>query len=258
MSLASRIADRLVLKPSRNAIDPENRRRRLIETSFGTIEVWIYDQSASGGSERAVAIKFPGAGGRAEKGGPHPFDCWPDIPAEIWIVNMPGYGASAGRAMLSSITTVAQRVWEEISKTHFGKRPLVIGNSMGCSAALFLAANFDVGALMLRNPVPLKELILGRYSWWNAGLLSRWLVRGLPVDLDPVANSRQCRAPAFFMQSAADKLVPPLFQNLVIGNYAGPKRIFIADNLDHHDPLPESLKQNYRSALDWLNLNLSR
>ncbi len=258
MSLAARIADRLVLKPTRNAIDPENRRRRLIETSFGTIEVWIYDHNALNESDRAVAIKFPGAGGRAEKGGPHPFDCWPDVCAEIWIVNMPGYGGSAGRAILSSIPKVAERVWEEVTKTHAGLHPLVIGNSIGCSAALFLAAHFDVGAVMLRNPVPLRELILGQHSWWNAGLFSRWLVRSLPADLDPVANARRCRAPAFFFQSAADTLVPTSYQNLVIAGYTGPKTVFKASGMDHHDTLPETHQVGYRQSLQWLSENRRR
>ncbi len=253
MSLSSRILDRLVLKPTRQAIDPDNRRRQLVQTPVGTTEVWIYEHVAAEEQERTIAIKFPGAGGRGEKGGPHPIECWPHVSAEIWVVNMPGYGGSSGQATLKSIPIAARCVWNAIRKTHADQRPLVIGNSFGCCAALFLAAHFDVSAVLLRNPVPLKELILGRHSWWNAGILARWLTRNISTELDAALNASRCRAPALFFQSARDTLVPTSFQNLIIDSYAGPKRVFVASQLDHHDVLPESLVPDYRLALEWLN-----
>jgi hypothetical protein len=43
MTLAARILDRLALKPSGEFIDPEQRRRKWIETPQGNVEVWIFD-----------------------------------------------------------------------------------------------------------------------------------------------------------------------------------------------------------------------
>jgi pimeloyl-ACP methyl ester carboxylesterase len=252
MSFASRIADLLVLKPSRNWIDPEQRRRHVFESPAGPVEAWIYEHRVEQESERVVAIKFPGAGGRAERGGPHPFEAWPDVSADIWVVNMPGYGGSHGRASLAHIPPIAQRVYEEIRQVHRETLPIVIGNSMGCSAALCLAARAEISALLLRNPVPLKELMIQRHSWWNGGLLTRWLVRGLPVEIDPIENARRCTAPALFFQSAGDTLVPPSLQNLVIEAYAGPKQSFIASGIDHHEPLPEAAAIPYKKSLQWL------
>jgi hypothetical protein len=258
MSLASRILDRVSLQPSRDPIDPEQRRRRTIKTPFADLDVWIYDHRVSNDGPRVCAIKFPGAGGRAERGGPHPIDAWSANNGEIWIVNPFGYGASTGRASLQNLTVAADSVARDFQSVHPNVRPLVIGNSLGCSAALYLASRFDVAGLFLRNPVPIKELILGRHSWWNAGIVSGWLTRALPPDLDPVANAARCRVPAFFFQSSADRLVPIALQNLIINAYAGPKKVYVAEGLDHHELLPDSRKADYLAALEWLNPFRSR
>jgi hypothetical protein len=258
MSLSSRILDRLALKPSREPIDPEQRRQKRIDTPAGKVEVWVYDHRVPESREQLVAIKFPGAAGRAERAGPHPFECWPHVSAEIWAVNMPGYGGSDGRASLDSISDAARSVWEEADRAADRTPPIVIGNSLGCAAALFLAARFQTGGLMLRNPVPIRELVLGRHSWWNAGLLTRWLVRAVPDELDTIDNARRATAPAYFFQSAHDRLVAPRYQNLIIDAYAGPKQVFRAPGMDHHDPVPEQIQSQYRESLQWLNEYRSR
>lgn len=252
MSLAARILDRMVLKPTRDPLDPESRVRRVVETPAGAVEVWIYQQVVPSPRGHALAIKFPGAAGRAERGGPHPFECWPGIEADIWVVNPPGYGGSSGLATLESIPVATQAIWEDACKRCGSSKPIVIGNSFGCTAALFLAAHFDVRGILLRNPVPLSQLILARHSWWNGGWLARWMIKAIPPELDAVSNATRCRAPALFFQSAADKLIPPRYQNLIIEAYAGPKRVFAAHGLDHHDPLPDKLREDYLAALAWL------
>jgi pimeloyl-ACP methyl ester carboxylesterase len=252
MSLALRILDRVALKPTREPIDPEHRQRLTAPAEQGIIEVWRYDHVGLRAATPVVALKFPGAGGRAERAGPHPFDSWPETSATIWAVNPPGYGGSGGRASLAHACPTAFRVWQRLQELHPGQRPLVVGNSLGCSAALYLAARFPVRGVLVRNPVPLKELIESRHAWWNAGWITRWLIAALPPDLDPVVNASRCTAPAVFFQSAADRLVPTRLQDAVIAAYAGPQRVFVAPELDHHDVLPEQHQADYRSALDWL------
>jgi hypothetical protein len=252
MSLASRIVDRLVLKASRHPVDPEQRRRIWVDSPVGRIEVWIASWRAQREQGWTLALKFPGAGGRAERGGPHPLECWPDTSADIWTVNMPGYGSSAGQASLSVFHLAARAVWDKMQALHPDIRPLIVGNSIGCSPALALGACVEASGLFLRNPVPLKELIHGRHSWWNGGWVSRWLTRSLPPELDPVTNAGRCRVPAFFFQSAADRLVPAKYQQLVISAYGGPKTVFLAQGLDHHEALPEDQRTEYRQALEWL------
>lgn len=255
-SLASRILDHFALQPTRDPIDPEQRRRRPISTPVGDFEVWIYDHAVAEQRDRMLAIKFPGAGGRAERGGPHPLECWPGFGGEVWIVNPPGYGGSTGRASLHHVTTVVRALWNDFCIEHPAARPLVIGNSIGCSAALYLASLYEVSGLMLRNPVPLRELILGRHSWWNFGTAARWLVRSIPDDLDPIDNARRCRSPALIVQSQCDTLVPTRYQDLIIDAYGGPKRVFVAAGINHHEPIPDGQKASYGDALSWLRAHL--
>jgi pimeloyl-ACP methyl ester carboxylesterase len=252
MTFAARLLDRLVLKPTRSFVDPEDRRQQWIDSPLGRLETWVLTQSVPTPSAAMLALKFPGAGGRAERGGIHPFDRWSNVDAEIWAVNMPGYGGSAGRATLQSIPIAAHAIATAASQARGNRLLLVIGNSIGCSAALYVASRFDASGVLLRNPVPLRELLRAKHAWWNRGWLSEWLIRRLPGDLDPVANAARCTVPALFIQSGHDTLVSPTIQAAVIDRYAGPKQVFVAAGIDHHEPISDADLPGYFSALEWL------
>lgn len=252
MTFAARLLDRFVLKPTRNFVDPENRRQQWIDSPLGRLETWVLTQIVSAPSTAILALKFPGAGGRAERAGFHPFDRWTNVSAEIWAVNMPGYGGSAGRASLQSIPIAAHAVATAATQARGNRLLLVIGNSIGCSAALYVASRFQASGILLRNPVPLRELLRARHAWWNRGLLSEWLIRRLPPDLDPVVNAERCTAPALFFQSGNDTLVSPAIQSRVIESYVGSKQVFVASGIDHHETISDKDLPGYFSALDWL------
>lgn len=264
MSLLSRLADRLILCPTTDPIAPEGRVRQVLRGSDWECELWgkcwEFERSqpaATSLNERPAeawaVLKFPGTGGRAERAGPHPLEVWPVTSGEVWAVNPPGYGTSGGRATVRVMPAVAQASWEFMDR-RAGARPLLlVGNSLGCTSALHLAARQRCAGVFLRNPPPIHQLIRRRprYNWWNLGA-ARWVANEFPESLDAVANAARCQVPALFVQSAKDRLVPVSFQNEIIDAYAGPKRVFVIAEADHHDPLPEAQTAAYLEALEWL------
>lgn len=273
MPLLSNLADRLILCPSTDPIDPGDRKRFLIATANGQVEAWVLqnrdprrsdgqdsETEAENRKQKLIVLKFPGAAGRAERSGVHPADVWRSIDAEVWTVNHLGYGGSDGPATIHSFPATATAVVEFLTNRYPRHPMLVVGNSLGCLSALFLAANFNIAGLFLRNPPPIPQMIRcrPRYSWWNFGL-SRWVAAEIPLELDTIANAAKSKAPCLFVQSELDRMVPCRYQNMIISQYSGPKCVFQIEGGDHHDHVSDSSQADYFDALNWLRdqMNLS-
>lgn len=255
MSLLSRLADRLILRPSTHPVDADGRERYVLKSNGLEIETWLVrspSQNQSGSAKKIIALKFPGAGGRAERGGPHPCELWGDVDAEIWTVNHAGYGGSSGKASLKNFADTCEDAFRFLLHNFPGNPILVIGNSLGCVSALYIGARFEIAGLFLRNPVPLARMISERpkYNWWNFGM-AKHVAAQVPGELNAVENALQCEAPCFFVQSERDQVVPPKYQNLIINNYTGPKSVFTMRGVDHNESVPEDQHAEYASALEW-------
>jgi pimeloyl-ACP methyl ester carboxylesterase len=74
----------------------------------------------------------------------------------------------------------------------------------------------------------------------------------LPADLDSVANARAVHAPAIFLLAEKDEVVAPKFQRLVVGAYAGEKRIIPLPGAGHNSPIEGAALAAFHQALDWL------
>ncbi len=132
-------------------------------------------------------------------------------------------------------------------------RPIILmGNSLGTVPALYLAARFEVAGMVLRNPPPLRELIVGRYGWWNLWA-GAWLIAGrVPRQASSIWNARDCRCPAVFLSSRKDSVVPAAFQDRVIQAYGGPYRLLNMEDADHADSLNLEQQRAYQRHLQWL------
>ncbi len=259
--MLSRIADQLILCPSRDPIDPEGRTRRWVTTPGGKIEVWVFETHPEQSGLDVVAIKFPGTAGRAERGGPHPFELWEDVRCEIWTVNHAGYGGSEGVATVKGLAGTCDAVWEHVTKTYPALPVVLIGNSLGCVSALYLAARVDAAGIFLRNPVPLQQMIARRprYNWWNFGL-ARLIADQVPEELDAVENARRSTCTALFVRSELDRVIPAQYQRLIFDSYGGNKSEFVLVGADHHHGVPESQSDAYADAVaglrdKWLTRN---
>ena len=251
MSLIQKAADKLFIQPTTGAIDTEHRIRKLISFDGEQLEAWTQKIGDKADPDLLV-LKFIGAGGRAEKSGPHPIETWGDITAEVWAINPLGYGGSTGKASVQSFAAMAIAAHDAMVAEFPGKKMLVIGNSIGSAPALYLATHRPIDGLFTRNPPPIRELVIGRYSWWNFGIGSRIIASRFPEQLDSIDNASKTKTPALFVMSMADTLVPIKYQHMIIDNYAGPKKIFRSVNANHDDPPDESQLDEYLSHLHWL------
>ena len=259
MSLLSWIADRLILVPSVHPIDPEGKIRVEVKTKFGFVELWknFYTHEESGLGKLRI-LKFPGTAGRAERSGVHPAELLMDFQSELLTLNPHGYGGSSGTAAIKSFPGVADTVFDFLHESDESLPLLVVGNSLGCVSALYLAARYPVTAVMLRNPPPIHQLISTRprYASWNFGM-SKYIANEVPTELDSVANATQATMPCLFVQSEKDRMVPVKYQNLIIDAYAGPKRVFVISNADHHELVGENQQNGYVESIAWLNSSIS-
>lgn len=256
MYVLRRLADKFILQPTNHALPTEGKSRRVVRVGKHEVEVWV--QRTRGCSTRddsdadLFILKFPGTGGRAERASEHPADRWPSLAAEVWAVNPPGYGGSGGRASLRTLAPTAEAVFAAIQESAAGRPVIVTGNSLGTVTALFVAARFPIHGLLLRNPPPVREIIIGRHGWWNLGIGARLLSFAIPLELCSISNAKSTAVPALFISSAKDRTVPPRFQQQVIDAHAGPNRVMVLPNADHRTPLAEEEKPHYAEHLDWL------
>ena len=239
------LADKLILSPSRHAIDCDGE-QRWVSWEGGEFEAWI--QRTGEGDAQMVVLKFPGTAGRAERSTIHPADGWEDVPTEVWTVNPPGYGASPGRASLSHRQAITEATWQAVQRAADGRPVVVTGNSLGSLSAMYLAAHHPVDGLLLRNPVPLRKLIRTRYG----RMASLLVARHVPEPLCPIQNAARASAPAVFVSSQKDRVVPAALQQEVFENYGGDSHVLELAEADHADLPSEEESAEYVRLLRWL------
>ncbi len=168
---------------------------------------------------------------------------------EVWTVNPPGFGGTAGPGSLETYADVAARTLEHLRKVAAGRPVWVAGKSIGTVAALSAAARHGANALVLRNVAPLKELFERHYARRTLGMSIIAGRSALPHELDAIGNARICECPSLFLVSRDDKVSPPAFQRQVIDAYRGPATVLeVAGGHDERtlSPIDES---RYREAL---------
>jgi len=247
------LADSLILLPSREEIPVVGKTRRLVQWKGGSAEVWIERANCDSTDDaRVFVLKLIGAAGRAERATIHPLDAWHNAPGEIWTVNPPGYGGSPGRAGVGGWGPSALAAYGALAEQVQGRPIVISANSLGTAAALWLAASRPVAGLILRNPPPLRRLIFRHYGWWNLYLASGLVAALMPRQLDSIKNAARVTRPGLIVTSAADRTVPPKFQDLVYNAYAGPKRRLVLDDADHADTMSAEQRKQYLELLKWL------
>ncbi|MDB5329149.1 MAG: hypothetical protein JWP03_300 [Phycisphaerales bacterium] len=252
MTLAG-CADRLILYPSREAIEVPGAARLEIPGPAGPVEVWTMRSPRALSQEpEAFVLEFVGNASRAEWSVPLIAGQWGERPVEVWAVNYPGYGSSAGDAKLKSISPAGLAVFDAL-KVHAGARPIFVsGHSIGTAAALSVAARRRVDGLVLQNPPPLRQLIIGKFGWWNLWLAAVPVALHVPGELDSLENGRHIHAPAVFVLGDADTLVPPAYHQKVVDAFAGEKQVIHIPDGGHNDPVYGASAVRLEASLDWL------
>lgn len=254
MTLISRIADRLILKPTTHRIETEDREQKWIENDDFKIEAWVLrTESKLAQPTKILMLKFPGAGGRAERARTYPAHLWTEAETEVWTINHRGYGQSTGPASIQNFSQTCDLVWAEAKKQFPQHKIFLYGNSLGCLSALYLSARQSPDAILLRNPPPLAQMIATRpkYTWWSFGFSKR-VAKQVPVQLDTVENARASNCPALFVMSEKDQVIPPKYQKQIIESYRGQTRLFVIDGADHHHRIPAEQESQYTEDIQWL------
>jgi hypothetical protein len=248
------LPDHLILFPTRAPIDTGCAVPKTIPFEKGEVEVWTAQsrRAQQQGGADVFILRFYGNADRADRWAAAEADMWNDRAVEIWGMNYPGFGGSTGPARLSKIGPAALAAFDEL-KRHAGDRPIVpYGASIGATAALHVAAQRSVAGLILHNPVPLREMILRRFGWWNLWLVAGPVALQIPRDLDGIANAKTARGPAIFLLAEKDEVVPPRYHVLVLNAYAGEKRVIALHGAHHNDPIEGAALADLNGALDWL------
>lgn len=248
------VADKLILHPTRNNIDVPEGRRETIPFGGGQLELWTGRTRISasrGGEPLAFVVDYSPNAGRAEYALMYGLGTWEGLAVEYVAVNYPGYGGSSGRATLAGVHASALAAYDAVAARAGGRPIFVTGMSLGTTAALHVAANRPVAGVLLQNPVPLRELILGKFGWWNLWVVALPVSRGVPVELDAIANAARVTAPGVFVLADRDELVPPRFQMRVVDAFAGEKRLVSLFG-GHNDMIEGSARTDLRRGIEWL------
>jgi pimeloyl-ACP methyl ester carboxylesterase len=259
--LSGCIGDRLVLGKNTAAIPTPAAHRQTIHVGRWEVECWVEhsasDKPATDASDppAGYVIFLVGKEARVEQWiDLVSQDVWRNRNVEIWGMNSPGSGSGPdlGPARLNRVGPAALATYDAVKRLA-GDRPIYVqAGSFGTTAALCIAARRPVAGLLLANPPPLRQLILGHYGWWNAWLLALPVSMELPADLDSIANARNCFAPAVFVLSGADTIIPPRYHDLVYNAYAGPKRRIDMPGIGHDGPLSHAASVEQANDVEWL------
>ena len=261
------LPDHLILFPTRAPIDAGGAVRKMIPFENGELEIWTAQSRRARQQGRAdvFILRFYGNADRADRWAAMEAEMWNDRAVEIWGMNYPGFGGSTGPARLSRIAPAALAAFVELqrqatnegavaSAAHTTAPIVLFGTSIGVTAALYVAASHptEIAGLILHNPVPLREVILRQFGWWNLWLLAGPVALQIPRDLDSIANAMVSRAPAIFLLAEQDEIVAPRFQRLVVQAYDGEKRVIELRGAHHNDPVEGAALADLNGALDWV------
>ena len=252
--LFGHLPDHLILFPTKAPIDAGEAARKMVPFQNGELEVWTAKSHRAKQQVDAdiYVLRFYGNADRADRWVAAEAEEWNGRAVEIWGMNYPGFGRSTGPARLSRIAPAAVTAFDEL-KGHADGRPIVLyGASLGSAAALHVARQRPVAGLILHNPLPLRQMILRRFGWWNLWLFAGPIALQIPRDLDSISNATAIQIPAIFLLAEKDEIVPPRYHRLVVDAYAGQKRVVTLRDAYHNTPVEGAGLADLDRALDWL------
>jgi len=245
-------ANFLLLHPTGRSMRPPGIERRIVTREEGDLEVWV---ARSPGADtlpiETSVLVFSGNADRAERLATAVARLLGERAALVWAVNYPGYGGSEGSASLDAIPGAALAAYDALTAQTPDLPVVCWGESLGTTAALAVGAERDVAGLVLRNPPPLRRLIMARHGWWNLWLVAIPVALQVPIALNALDSAPRVTAPAVFVMSRDDRVVPYDYQRLVFEAFAGPKQEVILAH-GHNDGMDRDEKRRLDDALSRL------
>lgn len=169
------------------------------------------------------------------------------LKTHVLLVEYPGYGMYPGRPGEHTICEDADDIVNYLTgelQWRVGNL-LVFGRSIGAGPACFLAAKYEVGALVLISPYTSLRAVVKHI----AGKVAQYFVsqRFNNLSLMP-----QIRSPTFFLHGLKDTLIPASESQLLHAQCQGLSYLHLNPEMDHNEfeyvedllyPLSEFLKK---------------
>lgn len=217
-----------------------------------TLEAYVARSTGADKTAQPAAYVLRFTGGDASGQAAFTASRWKSHSTEVWVVNYPGYGQSAGPRNLGALARAATASYDEL-RQKAGERPIFVeGFSLGTVPALCVAARRPVAGLILQNPLSLKQTLMGHYGWWNAWLVAVPMSATVTPEFDSLANAAAAKAPAVFVCAEDDQTIPLRFQQQIFDVYAGPKRMLLQKDAGHWEVLNEVEEAELQVHIDWL------
>ena len=266
-SFRRHLLDRFVLRPSRNELVYAPKERVLVTVDRVTDEYFVeYRRSRGDGTTAELSpdhqpldlmiLKFPGTAGRAERASDWPCRFLPQATVKICTWNAPGYGGTSGRPTLANIARRASRFWSLVTSGLPARRPRIwlIGNSLGCATATYVASqtNVQIEGLILRNPPPLIQTVKRVARRYPLGHLTDAIAESVPAEMNLSLTAPLAHVPTVMLQSERDQLVPPPLQMEVFDALPGPKQLVVMEGLDHDGIATDEHESEIGRAINWL------
>lgn len=285
------LMDRMVLRPSRHAIDYGSQKPITLSILDDVVECFVHSPFSLGddgcGDQKPdlLVLKFPGTGGRAERSTPFPATMVsPDqfSSVEVWTWNPPGYGNSGGRATLQGMADSAIEFARQVIRKRSAESTVLwlTGNSLGCASALWVASEiemqlsdgptngsppndlpvngtadaipFRAAGLLLRNPPPLDLIVKRIARRYPLGRLMEPVADSLPASMKAIETASLVQLPALFLRSELDSLVVDEHQSAIHQAYGGPSKVVLLEGIGHDGIADETHEPLIREGIDWL------
>ncbi len=151
-----------------------------------------------------------------------------DLPANVFAVEYRGYGRSEGRPSEPGIYRDADAAYGYLvrERSVAPRHIIVLGQSLGTAVAAELAAQHEVGGVVLEAPFPSARALARRFYWFVPGI--EWLMRSRfdTAKNLALANSR-FGAPLLVIHCTRDPVIPFVFGQQVYDR-APPPKSFLA------------------------------
>jgi len=177
-----------------------------------------------------------------------------DTPANVFALEYRGYGGSEGKPSEAGFYRDADAAFKYLVNTRSmnPKTILCFGQSLGTAVAAHLAAQHQVGGVVLEAPFPSATRVARRIFWFLPGL--SLLVH---LQFDTEARLKEIRAPIFIVHCTQDPVLPFEFGQEVYNSARSPKD-FLKINGDCHEEASMTAPTQYRAALQGFLSNIEK
>jgi pimeloyl-ACP methyl ester carboxylesterase len=151
------------------------------------------------------------------------------VPGVGWLlVNYRGYGGSEGAPSEAAITADALRWYDHAVKDLGASRVIVFGRSLGSGAAVFLASERKVSAVVLVTPFDsLVEVAKHHYPYLPVRLMLRH-------PFESVERAPRLAMPLLCLAADRDNVIPAAHARRLYEAWGGPKQWILLEGAGHN------------------------